>query len=139
MLVYLHHINSKLFFHPAKFDNFKDEKISDYKTCLSSTKQKLAGLKTAKPNQLWVTFWGKKNYKKNFAPKNIKKKLPSKVVHNWESFIVWNFLIFEAVKLCRMKKYPPDSTYKRDALINSTSLSTFSPRTPCPLCYDGPA
>ena len=32
MLMYLHHRNSKLFFHPAKFDNFKDEKISDYKT-----------------------------------------------------------------------------------------------------------
>ena len=32
MLLYLHHINSKLFFHPAKFDNFKDEKISDNKT-----------------------------------------------------------------------------------------------------------
>ena len=24
--------NFKLFFHPAKFDKFKDEKISDYKT-----------------------------------------------------------------------------------------------------------
>ena len=36
MLV-LHHRNSKLFFHPAKFDNFKDDKISDYKTvCWSS-------------------------------------------------------------------------------------------------------
>ena len=45
MLLYLHHRNSKLFFHPAKFDNFKDEKISDFKT-LSFTKQKLAGLKT---------------------------------------------------------------------------------------------
>ena len=32
MLLYLHHRNSKLFFHPAKFDIFKDEKISDYKT-----------------------------------------------------------------------------------------------------------
>jgi hypothetical protein len=32
MLLYLHHRNSKLFFHPAKFDNFKDEKISGYKT-----------------------------------------------------------------------------------------------------------
>ena len=32
MLLYLHHRNSKLFFHPAKFDNFKDEKISDFKT-----------------------------------------------------------------------------------------------------------
>ena len=47
MLLYLHHRNYKLFFHPAKFDNFKDEKISD---CLISTKQKLAGLKTARPN-----------------------------------------------------------------------------------------
>ena len=32
MLLYLHHRNSKLFFHPAKFNNFKDRKISDYKT-----------------------------------------------------------------------------------------------------------
>ena len=32
------------FFHPAKFDNFKDEKISDYKTVVSFTKQKLARL-----------------------------------------------------------------------------------------------
>ena len=38
MLLYLHHRDSKIFFHPAKFDNFKDEKISDYKT--------------ARPNQL---------------------------------------------------------------------------------------
>ena len=29
---------------------------------------------------------------------------------NWDSFIVWNYLIVEAVKPCRMKKYPPDST-----------------------------
>ena len=29
---------------------------------------------------------------------------------NWDSFIVWNFLIFENVKLCRMKKYPRDSS-----------------------------
>ena len=41
MLLYLPHRNSKLFFHPARFDNFKDEKISNYRT-----KQKLAGLKT---------------------------------------------------------------------------------------------
>ena len=26
MLLYLHHRNSKLFFHPGKFDNFEDEK-----------------------------------------------------------------------------------------------------------------
>ena len=31
MLLYLHHCNSNVFFHPAKFDNFKDE-ISDYRT-----------------------------------------------------------------------------------------------------------
>ena len=31
MLLYLlHHRNSKLILHPAKFDNFKDEKNSDY-------------------------------------------------------------------------------------------------------------
>ena len=27
------------------------------------------------------------------------------VLWNWDSFKVWNFLIFEVVKLCRMKKY----------------------------------
>ena len=31
MLLYLHRRDSKIFFHPAKFDNFKDEKISDFK------------------------------------------------------------------------------------------------------------
>ena len=36
----------KIFFQPAKFDNFKDEKISGFKNCLSFTKEKLAGLKT---------------------------------------------------------------------------------------------
>ena len=35
ILLYLHHRNSKLFFHPAKFDNFKDEKIPDFKTELA--------------------------------------------------------------------------------------------------------
>ena len=32
MLLYLHHRNYKIFFHPAKFDNFKEVKISDFKT-----------------------------------------------------------------------------------------------------------
>ena len=43
MLLYLHHRNSKLFFHSAKFENYKDEKISDFKTV---SERKLAGLKT---------------------------------------------------------------------------------------------
>jgi hypothetical protein len=46
MLSYLHHRNSKIFFHPAKFDNFKDETISDYKTVSVPQSQILAGLKT---------------------------------------------------------------------------------------------
>ena len=41
MLLYLHHRNSKLFFHPAKFDNFKDEKISDFKTVSVSQRKNL--------------------------------------------------------------------------------------------------
>ena len=37
----------RLYFHPAKFDNFKDEKMSGYKNVsVTYTKQKLAGLKT---------------------------------------------------------------------------------------------
>ena len=39
MLLYLHHINFKIFFHPAKFD--KDEKISDFKTVSVSQRKNL--------------------------------------------------------------------------------------------------
>jgi hypothetical protein len=37
---------NKIFFQPAKFDNFKDEKNSDYKTVSVPQSQILAGLKT---------------------------------------------------------------------------------------------
>ena len=43
MLLYLHHISFKIFFHPAKFDNFKDEKISDFKTVSVSQRNKIEG------------------------------------------------------------------------------------------------
>ena len=46
MLLYLHLINFKIFFYPAKFDNFKDETISDLKTVSVPKSQILAGLKT---------------------------------------------------------------------------------------------
>ena len=42
---YLLTLSFKLFFHPAKFDDSKTEKISD-QNCLICTKQTLAGLKT---------------------------------------------------------------------------------------------
>ena len=35
----------KIFFHPAKFDNFKDEKISDFKTVSVSPLCHTVGLK----------------------------------------------------------------------------------------------
>ena len=38
---YCIHRNSKLFFHPAKFDNFKDEKISECKTVSVSQSKNL--------------------------------------------------------------------------------------------------
>ena len=41
MPFYLHHRDSKIFFHPAKFDNFKDEKISDFKTVSVSQRKNL--------------------------------------------------------------------------------------------------
>ena len=51
MLLYLHLVfRNKIFFHPEKFDNFKDnfkdETISDYKTVSVPQNQILAGLKT---------------------------------------------------------------------------------------------
>ena len=41
MLLYLHHRDSKISFHPAKFDNFKDEKTSDFKTVSVSQRKNL--------------------------------------------------------------------------------------------------
>ena len=41
MLLYLHHINFKIFFHPSKFDNFKDEQISDFNTVSISQRKYL--------------------------------------------------------------------------------------------------
>ena len=41
MLLFLHHRDSKIFFHPAKFDNFRDEKISDFKTVSVSQSKNL--------------------------------------------------------------------------------------------------
>ena len=41
MLLYLHHRDSKIFFHPAKFDNFKDEKILDFETVSVSQRKNL--------------------------------------------------------------------------------------------------
>ena len=46
MLLYLHLISNKIFFHPANFDNFKDETILDYKTVSVPQSQILAGLKS---------------------------------------------------------------------------------------------
>ena len=65
MLLYQHHRNSKLFFHPAKFDNFKDEKISDYKTVsVAQSKNlldwKLPGLTNYEQllKAVFFVFWG---------------------------------------------------------------------------------
>jgi len=41
MLLYLHHRNSKLFSHPAKFDNFKDEPLKPFKTVSVSQSKNL--------------------------------------------------------------------------------------------------
>ena len=50
--------DSKIFYHPAKFDNFKDETISDSKTVSVPQSQVLAGLKTLGLVGLWATFFG---------------------------------------------------------------------------------
>ena len=42
----------RLYFHPAKFDNFKDEKKSDYKTVSVPQSKKNAGMKTFGLGQL---------------------------------------------------------------------------------------
>ena len=41
MLLYLHHRDSKIFFHSAMFDNFKEEKISDFKNVSVSQSKNL--------------------------------------------------------------------------------------------------
>ena len=37
----MHHRDSKIFFHPAKFDNFRDEIILDFKTVSVSQSESL--------------------------------------------------------------------------------------------------
>ena len=54
----MHHKNFKIFFYPAKVDNFKDETISDYKTVSVPPSQIRAGLKTLGLVGLWTTFEG---------------------------------------------------------------------------------
>ena len=65
----------KIFFHPARFDNFKDEKISDYKTVSVAKSKNLLGLVG-----LWATFKGRFGGQKNrrkcgFMPNFIKKSV----------------------------------------------------------------
>ena len=48
--------NFKIFFHPSKFDNFKDETISDYMTVSVPQSQIVAGLKTLGLVGLYETF-----------------------------------------------------------------------------------
>ena len=43
-------------FHPAKFDDFKDEKISDFKTVSVPQSQILAGLKTLGSSGIMSNF-----------------------------------------------------------------------------------
>ena len=64
MLLYLHHRNSKIFLHPAKSDNFKDESISEYKTVSVPQSQILAGLKTLGLVGLGQFFYVLRNKKK---------------------------------------------------------------------------
>jgi hypothetical protein len=47
---------NKIFFHPAKFDNFKDETISEYKTVSVPQSKILAGLKNLGLLGLFATF-----------------------------------------------------------------------------------
>ena len=58
MLLFLHLISNKIFFHPAKFDILKGETISDYKTVSVPQSQILTGLKTGGLVGLWATFEG---------------------------------------------------------------------------------
>ena len=99
MLLYLHHRNSKLFFHPAKFDNFQDEKISDYKTVSVPQSRILAGLKTLGLVGLLATFegssfmfWGAKKFLKFF-----KKYFSIEKLHKM-AFIIFLFLFLKKLK-----------------------------------------
>ena len=70
MLLYLRHRNSKLFFHPAKFENFKDEKISDFITVSISQSKKTCWTENVWSSGIMSNFLGEFFYvlgvKKNF-------------------------------------------------------------------------
>ena len=57
--------------------------------------------------EFFYVLGGKKNLKKTLCPRTLCIWL---ALWNWDSFLLCFFLIFEVVKLCRVKKYPPDST-----------------------------
>jgi hypothetical protein len=90
MLLYLHHINFKIFFHLAKFDNFKDEKISDYKTVSVPQSQIVAGLKTLGLGQFFYVLGAK-----FFL--NLKKKYFSNRIEKLHKMAFIYFFLFEKV------------------------------------------
>ena len=94
----------RLYFHPAKFDNFKDEKMSDYKTVSVAQSKNLLDWKPASLinyelllRTVLKVFWGNFFFF-NFALQNI-KKLHSKVAHNWLGLAVFSPASFCFVQL----------------------------------------
>ena len=78
----------KIFFHPGKFDKFKDETISDYKTVSVPQSQILAGLKTGGLVGLWAIFEGSFFYVLG-GKKNLNFFLKKSLETALKSYIKW--------------------------------------------------
>ena len=83
----------KIFFHPAKFDNFKDEKISDFKTVSVSQRKNLLDWKLV---VLWdyeqllrgvfLCFGGQKEFKK--------KNILANALKSYKKWLLYIYFFF---------------------------------------------
>ena len=84
--------NFKIFFHPAKFDNFKDETISDCKTLSVPQSQILAGLKTSGITSNFLGHFfsvlGCKKSSKRFFKKIVASALKSCIKLSLKNFLL---------------------------------------------------
>ena len=124
--------NSYLFLEPPRAKRSLQLSIGDWVLCKRGLDGDDSYLILEKENDIYLltSFYAiflvqtLRNFLKvfdSFLPSTHKKKSPQKLLiipldhqfsvqqafalWNWNSFKVWNFLIFEVVKLCRMKKY----------------------------------
>ena len=95
----------KIFFHPAKFDNFKDEKISDFKT-VSVSQRKTCWTENWWSSGIMSNFWGEFFYvlggKQNFE--KILKNILATALKSYIKWLLYLYIYFFWKSLKNLKK-----------------------------------